>query len=239
MSDWCAHLLDRCCFCWCSLIHRDGYYDEHDDCDENDITGSNTGTIIINLSSVVMESEHNNNNGNNEITQMRVDFDFESSSDSVQDDQYYDDYAINKYSGYIENDDKRIVHSCKMLENARNTVNTCTKEKNFDTQKMAVICLCYEQSIGTLGKQQSGLKRKIIKEYESVKNRVPNDCLKDNQSEIEALLMNARSVNRPIEERKKSYIGAIKLTVNIGVKKNLKKEYNQFLLLSGSINKCI
>lgn len=235
--SWFAHLLDRCCFCWCSLFHEDGYYDESNEEDEGkDNALYKTGTVMIKLSG---DAENRDSVDGTRLSTIRVDFDFESLSDSVEDDRYYDDYVINKYSNYIENNDKRIFQACRMLETARNTVNTCTKLENWDESKVGVICMCYESSIGTLDSQQSTLKRKIIKEYESVKSRVPANCLQDSKIEIEDLLGNARRVDVCSEDRKKSYRIAIKLTVNMEVKKRLKKEYNEFLFLSGSINKYI
>lgn len=241
MMSWCEHLLDRCCYCWCGF-HDDEYYDD-DTCKDKDI---GRGTMMITLSDKALASNNNDEEDRDKTLSssssmermIRVDFDVESSSDSVQDDLYYDDYAVNKYTKSIESDDKRVIQACKMLEIARTTLNTSTNQKNLDRQKMDMICMCYEQSIGTLHcQQQPSLKRRIIKEYEYVRRCVPNELLRDRQIEIDELLSRARRMDCEIEERKKMYRSAIKLVVNIDVKKKLKTEYNQFLLLSASVNK--
>lgn len=241
---WLEHILDRCCYCWCGFNDDQSYYGDDSDhqCDSKDRKIFKPGTTVIKLS--------NNNDGGSGVDDVtlssmermiKVDFDFDSSSDSVEDDLYYDNYAINKYAQSIEGDDKRVIHSCKMLDLARKHVNTSMNEKKkMDIQDTNVICMCYEQSIGTLAnRQQPSLKRKIIKEYEFVKSRVPSNLLKQRQEEIDDLLGNARSMDADIDKRKNSYRNAIKLTVNMEIKKKLKVEYNQFLLLSGSINKYV
>ncbi len=233
------YLIDRCCFCWCSLIFGDGHYDDSDDdendpdeYDENSRNGDNykKGTIIITLADPSSAFNDSNNNFSTWTgDKIRIDFDFESESDSVQDDTYYENYAINKYSAIIPNDDKRILHACTMLSTARKTVNT--KKNNLTMNDMNMICMCYEQSIGTLGnKQQPAFKRRIIKEYEYVKSGVSPNILKDVKIELNVFVTEARKTENSVEDRKYAYRNAIKLTIDITSKKNLKLEYNEFLL---------
>lgn len=212
----------RCRYFWCFLIFGEDNSDDSGGEDEE----------IYNPYRINIDSKNEDIMGN-----AYIEFDFPSHEDSVEEDEYYDNYVDGGGGGggrrdrwkMNDDDDTRLPIVYKMLDIARKEANQHRLSMTPDI--MFNISVCYDEAILATSShnQYNSLKRKIIREYDLVKNAFPT--LSPSEDTLTALLVSARNNENEPSIRKANYRQAIKLTVNIKNKSRLKKEYNQFLFL--------
>ena len=166
---------------------------------------------------------------------IKIEFDFTSREDSVEDDVYYDEYITNKYTTSMNNTEKSCV-ATKLLSMARIEANTHRLE--LTKARMDTIIFCYEQSISAAPKS-STLKRNIIREYELLKSGVSSELIQVDQQTIDESMVMATDFKMDDDVRRMNYRKAIRLTIDMKSKKSLKKLYNEYLVISNTINKYI
>ena len=103
---------------------------------------------------------------------------------------------------------------------------------NMPREKLELICLAYNKAIYACGKAVAtrSIKRRIIKEYERLKNTLPRELVHQDMENITFLLETARCVGNDTDVRKLAYRKAIRHTVSLEEKNKLKEEYNFFLI---------
>jgi hypothetical protein len=172
-------------------------------------------------------------NAENDISpdDIKIEFNFNITNDdapSVDDDDYYDHYTSD-LCDWNMNINSNIIIMLKMLEIARTEANRNIGCMTLETLKD--ISLCYEKTIAILpfDHRYILLRRKLIREYDIVRNKF-KDFFTGDEAHIQSLLQDARSSHIPLEERKVCFRGAIKLTSDMSKKNNIKREYNNFLV---------
>lgn len=160
-------------------------------------------------------------------TIITIPFATQSDSDSLEEDEYYDNYNNSSTEEY------NAVTLQKMLEIARREAND--NLHTMSREKFGIICLSYDMAINACGKNTDmrSLKKRIIKEYELMKHAAPRilfDSDNESRSTIESHLVMARSENADSDIRKMAYRNAIRLTVDLTDKNKLKHEYNNYLI---------
>ncbi len=134
-------------------------------------------------------------------------------SDSLDDADYYEQYGGGVYNPQ---------QCTTLLEMARREANDALVGPPTEEQ-LRHITLCYEAAIGAADLL---LKRRLIREYDSVRAR-HQACVEAEQQCAGALVI-ARSNLRDEASRRDAYRRAIRSTSRADHKKALKKEYNAY-----------
>ncbi len=172
-------------------------------------------------------------NAENDIlpNDIKIVFNFNLTDDdarSVDDDDYYDHYTSDLCDWSV-NINSNIIIMFKMLEIARKEANK--NILSMTQESLKDICLCYEKAIAVLPYDHrfTLLKRKLIREYDIVRNKF-KDFFIDDEANIQALLKDAGSCQLTMDVRKRRFREAIKLTSDMSKKNIIKREYNNFLV---------
>lgn len=152
-----------------------------------------------------------------------ITFDFESDDDSLDDEEYYEIYPYCTRKDTINQLDIKLSKTVEYMEKARNLLNekrhTMTKEDFYDIRDY------YFQALISSPEQ---FKRKIIKEYERFINFYDYEK-KAYGYAVQKALSIARDTAIANEVRCEQYRYAIVNTAEMDSKKDLKREYNNFI----------